>query len=125
MPSIYDDIGGSSAVAVAVDDLYERIIADHELAPYFTRVDMRRQKTHMRAFMAAALGGPDIYRGRDMAAAHAHLRITGRAFDRVAGHLVATLRGLGLAAAHVDAIVARVAPLREQIVNDGEDRLAA
>jgi hemoglobin len=123
MASLYDDIGGSAAVAVAVDDLYERILADHELAPYFARSDMRRQKSHMRAFIAAALGGPDIYRGRDMAAAHAHLRISGRAFDRVAGHLVATLRELGVAAAHVDAIVARVAPLRAQIV--GEEPLAA
>jgi hemoglobin len=123
MASIYDDIGGSAAVAVAVDDLYERILADHELAPYFTRVDMRRQKTHMRAFMAAALGGPDIYRGRDMAAAHSQLRISGGAFDRVAGHLVGTLRELGVAAAHVDAIIARVAPLRAQIV--GEEPLAA
>ena len=37
MPSIYDDIGGSEAVTVAVDDLYERILSDHELAPYFAR----------------------------------------------------------------------------------------
>ena len=123
MASLYDDIGGSAAVAVAVDDLYERILADHELAPYFTRVEMRRQKTHMRAFLAAALGGPDIYRGRDMVTAHAHLSISGRAFDRVAGHLVGTLRELGVAAHHVDAIVARVAPLRAQIVR--EEPLAA
>jgi hemoglobin len=118
MASIYDDIGGSGAIAVAVDDLYERILVDPELAPYFARVEMRRQKTHMRAFIAAALGGPDIYRGRDMAAAHAHLRATGRAFDLVAGHLIATLRELGVAAQHVDAIIARVAPLRAQIVRD-------
>jgi hemoglobin len=123
MASIYDEIGGSAAVAVAVDDLYERILADPELAPYFTGVEMRRQKTHMRAFITAALGGPDIYRGRDMTAAHAHLRVSGRAFDLVADHLVGTLRGLGVTAAHVDAIVARVAPLRAQIV--GEERLAA
>jgi hemoglobin len=59
-----------------------------------------------------------------MAAAHSHLRISGRAFDRVAGHLVGTLRELGVAAAHVDAIVARVAPLRAQVVGDA-GRLAA
>lgn len=123
MPSIYDEIGGAAAVAVAVDDLYERILADGALSPYFTRVDMRRQKTHMRAFIAAALGGPDIYRGRDMASAHAHLQVSGDTFDRVAGHLVATLQGLGLTAGHVEAIVARVAPLRAQIVR--EERLAA
>jgi hypothetical protein len=58
-----------------------------------------------------------------MAAAHAHLRISGRAFDLVAGHLVATLSGPGVAAAQVGAVIARVAPLREQIVR--EEPLAA
>ena len=95
------------------------------LSPYFGHTDMRRQARHMRAFIAVALGGPNVYKGRDMAAAHAHLRVTGEAFDRVAGHLVDTLRGLGVAPAHVDAIVARVAPLRAQIVREDEERLAA
>jgi hemoglobin len=125
MASIYDEIGGSAAVAAAVDDLYVRILADPVLAPYFARTDMLRQTRHMRAFMAAALGGPDIYAGRDMGAAHAHLRITFEAFDRVAGHLIGTLKGLGVPARHVEAIVARIAPLRDQIAGDGEERLAA
>ena len=77
---------------------------------------MRRQKAHMRAFMAAALGGPQLYAGRDMAAAHAGLGITDVAFDRVVGHLVATLTELGVAPATIAAIGDALAPLRAQVV---------
>ena len=34
---------------------------------------MARQKAHLRAFVAAALGGPQLYAGRDMHSAHAGL----------------------------------------------------
>jgi hemoglobin len=116
MASIYDEIGGSAAVAATVDEPYDRILADPRLSHYFERIDMRRQKRHMRAFVAAALGGLDIYAGRDMGAAHAHLRVTGEPFDRVAGHLVGALKGLGVPPHHVQDIVARIAPLRSEIV---------
>ncbi|MBI5105337.1 MAG: group 1 truncated hemoglobin [Solirubrobacterales bacterium] len=114
--SIYDQLGGTEAIATAVDRFYARVLADDLLAPYFTTTDMARQKTHMRAFLAVALGGPQIYAGRDMATAHAGLRITDVAFDRVVVHLVATLASLGVAAATIEAIGGHLAPLRRQIV---------
>ncbi len=69
--SIYDSIGGAPAVSAAVDLFYEKVLADDLLGPWFAGTDMARQKAHMRAFLAVAVGGPEIYRGRDMAAAHA------------------------------------------------------
>jgi hemoglobin len=116
MPSVYDEIGGGDAVAAAVDDLYARLLDDPELAPYFTGKDMRKHTAHVRAFIAAALGGPKLYGGLDMRAAHAHARITGAHFERTVGHLVATLRSLGLAERSIAAVGERILPLREQIV---------
>ena len=122
MASIYDEIGGKAAVAAAVDVFYGHVLGDPVLAPWFRATDMRRQKAHMRAFMAAALGGPRIYAGRDMAAAHAGLGIGDEAFDRVVGHLVATLGELGVPLATIGAIGEALAPLRAQVV---ERRMAA
>lgn len=116
MPSIYEQIGGKPAVAAAVDDLYVRIFDDPEVADYFTGVDMTRQKTHLRAFVAAALGGPELYTGRDMHTAHAPLGVTHAAFDRVVEHLAAALDGLGVPSTTIAAIAAKLAPLRAQIV---------
>jgi hemoglobin len=123
--TIYDRIGGKDAVAAAVDALYARILCDHGLAPYFARTDMRRLKAHMRAFFAAALGGPAVYGGRDMAAAHRGLDITDAAFDAVVGHLVAVLEHLAVPAGEIASIGAALAPLREQIVQAPQERAAA
>jgi hemoglobin len=116
MTSIYEQIGGREAVSAAVDIFYARVVGDPVLAPYFTRTDIRRQKAHMRAFLAVALGGPEIYRGRDMGAAHAGLGVTDEAFNRVVGHLVATLVELSVPSELIDAIGAKLAPLRAVVV---------
>jgi hemoglobin len=114
--SIYDSIGGSAAVSAAVDLFYDKVLADDVLAPYFTATNMASQKTHMRAFLAVALGGPSIYAGRDMHAAHAGRGITDEAFDHVVTHLVATLTELGVPGETIEQIGGKLAPLRPDIV---------
>src|ERR1700754_3714361 len=116
MASVYDEIGGGEGVAAGVDHFYVRVLDDDQLSPYFEQTDMRKQKAHMRAFLAAALGGPELYKGRDMRAAHAHAGVTSAAFDRVVVHLVATLQALSVPPPIIEAIGAKLTPLRAQIV---------
>jgi hemoglobin len=120
--SIYEKIGGAPSVAAAVDDFYRRVLGDQSLSPYFEGVDLERLKAHQRAFVAAAIGGPDPYTGRDMAEAHAGLGITPEAFGSVVGHLVATLTALGVDQDMIGAIGAKLAPLEEQIVTSPAGR---
>jgi hemoglobin len=114
--SIYDSIGGAPAVHAAVDDFYARVLADPKLAPFFTGTDMNRLKAHQRAFIAAAIGGPEIFSGRDMAAAHSGLGIADADFDAVVRHLVGTLAGLGVPEETIGQIGSTLAPLRADIV---------
>jgi hemoglobin len=114
--SIYAQIGGRAAVEAAVDDLYRRVIADADLAPFFTSIDLRRLAAHQRDFLTAALEGSDRYDGRDMRVAHEGLAITEAHFTRMLGHLVDTLHGLGVPALTVAAIEDRLTPLRRAIV---------
>ncbi|MBJ7329354.1 MAG: group 1 truncated hemoglobin [Solirubrobacteraceae bacterium] len=114
--AIYDDIGGAPAVQAAVEIFYDRLLADERLAPFFDDTDMRRQQAHMRAFLAVALGGSEIYAGRDMRAAHATLKIDDDAFDRVVAHLVATLQQLEVPGEIIAAIGEKLAPLRDEVV---------
>ena len=115
-PTVYDAIGGSAAVAATVDVLYDRLLADPQLAHHFDGVDVRGLATHMRAFLTAALGGPELYQGRDMAAAHARLGITSADWDATVGHVVASLESLNVAPEHIGEIGARLTPLKDAIV---------
>ncbi|MGV3731998.1 MAG: truncated hemoglobin [Microcella sp.] len=114
--SLYDDIGGAAAVTVAVTVFYTRVTDDPELAPWFGGVDIERLKAHQRAFLTAALGGPDLFTGRTMEAAHAGLGITIEAFERVLEHLAYTLFDLGLGYDQVTAIVDGLRPIADVVV---------
>jgi hemoglobin len=114
--AIYDDIGGAAAIEAAVGDFYPRVVADPLLAPYFDGIDMFSLKLHQRAFLAAALGGSEIYVGRSMRGAHLGLAVTPQAFDRFVEHLVATLSALEVPSEAIETIGAKLLPLREDIV---------
>jgi hemoglobin len=114
--TIYDEIGGSAAVQTAVDDFYARLLGDPTLAPFFDGIELSRLKRHQRAFIAAAIGGAEIYSGRDMASAHAGLDVDDANFDAVVAHLVDTLTSLGVPAPTIAVIGERLSPLRDQIV---------
>lgn len=114
--SIYERIGGDSALHLAVNRFYDKVLADGELAGFFKGVNMATLKSQQRAFFAQALGGPARYRGADMRRAHAHMAIGQNHFDRVAAHLDGTLAELGVDQETREEILAAVAPLAKDIV---------
>lgn len=116
MTCIYDEIGGAAALAAVVDDFYGRVLADARLAGYFRNSDMARLKRTQAGFFAAALGGPEPYRGLSMAAAHRGRNIGRLQFDLVIGHLTAALTAAGVPAATTAQIIATVEPLADDIV---------
>ena len=114
--SVYDAIGGRTALAAAVDDFYGRLLADPVLGPFFPGGAGARHRAYVVTILGEALGGPERYRGPDVARAHGGLGITDAHFDRAAGHLSDTLDGLGVPRHLADHIVGIVAGLRPAVV---------
>ncbi len=115
--TLYQRLGGEVGISTAVDHFYKRVLADPDLSHFFSGSSMPRLKGHQVAFLSQALGGPKRYSGGSMEAAHAKLSIEQRHFDLVAGHLVETLRGLGVSEEIIGEIAGAVTPLASQIVN--------
>lgn len=115
MTRIHDRIGGSAVLEAAVDDFYHRVLDDQRLEPYFQGVDLERLRRHQHTFLAMALGGSQGYLGRSLASAHAHLRISDAAFDRVMDHLVGTLADLGVDPPTIRDIACALLPRRHDI----------
>jgi hemoglobin len=113
--SIYQAIGGRAALVAAVDGLYGRLLADPELGPFFPGGVGARHRAYVVTILGEALGGPERYRGPDLARAHRSLGISDVQFDRTAAHLTATLDELGVPSGLADQIVEIVAGLRPAI----------
>ncbi|MGZ5377839.1 MAG: group I truncated hemoglobin [Mycobacterium sp.] len=115
MPTIFSQIGGYEALEVVVADFYDRVLADGELAGFFTGTNMARLKGKQVEFFAAALGGPEPYNGAPMRQVHQGRGITMHHFALVANHLAASLGAAGVPAETVDEILAAITPLSTDI----------
>jgi hemoglobin len=107
---------GAAAIREAVDLLYERMLADPALLGMWRDTDLRRLRSHQRAFLLQALGGPSLYSGRDMKSAHLGLHITDEQFTIMVGHLVASLEDVGVAPEVVERASTDIERLRRVIV---------
>jgi hemoglobin len=117
MTSIYERIGGQDALIAVVDDFYRRVLADSQLAPFFTGSNMPRLKGRQVEFFAAALGGPNEYSGQPMKAVHRGMGISQVHFDLVAKYLREALVPAGVPDDTVDTIIETIAPLSTDIVS--------
>lgn len=117
--SIYESIGGETALVAVVDDFYERVLADPQLAGFFAGANMPKLKGRQVEFFAAALGGPDVYQGATMRRVHAGRGIGQADFDKVADHLTGALATAGVPAGTITQIAAAITPLADDIVSRG------
>ena len=114
--SIYDQVGGQAVVKSVVTVFYNRVLDDDTLAKWFEGVDLSRLRAHQRAFLTAALDGPEIFTGRDLAAAHAGMDITDDAFTTIIAHLATALEDLGIEPDIIAAVGTRLQGMRDAIV---------
>jgi hemoglobin len=117
--SIYDAIGGETALVAVVDDFYVRVLADPQLASFFAGANMPKLKGRQVEFFAAALGGPDVYQGAGLRDAHRGRGISQADFNQVAVHLTASLAAAGVPAETIGQIAAAITPLADDIVSGG------
>jgi hemoglobin len=114
--SIYETLGQEVGIRTAVDDFYQRLLADPQLKGYFDGVDLPRLRAHQTKLLVQVTGGPVQYDGRDLATAHQGLGITPEDFDRVVGHLGATLSDLGVPSDVIGDVAAALGAHRDEIV---------
>jgi hemoglobin len=94
--TLFEKYGGFSVVSRIVLDLYERLLDDDDVGPFFDDVDMRRIVDHQTKFVSSLMGGPASYTDDQIRRMHDHLVITSAHFDRLSALLARTLRDHGV-----------------------------
>jgi len=116
--TLYDRLGGEAGIAALLDRFYARVLADPELSPFFADASMGHLRSMQRAFFSAALDGPVVYTGRTLAEVHYGRGIRPPHLRRFVDHLVATLRGLDVGEADVEAIRERISTYADEVTGD-------
>lgn len=115
---LFERLGGTSAVAVIVQEMYHRVLNDPELRPFFEGVSMDRLRSMQYHFLASAFGGPEDYSGSDLTRIHAGRGITGKHFAKFCGHFADVLDDRGVSKRDVDDALGRLAMYKDKITGD-------
>lgn len=114
--SLYDRLGGASAIAAVVDEFVARCAEDDRINKKFARTDIPRLKQMLADQISEATGGPTAYTGRDMKETHRGMGVTAGEFDALVEDLVATLNQFAVPQAEQDELLGLLGPMRGDIV---------
>jgi hemoglobin len=114
--SLFERLGGKSAVTAVVEDFVARCAGDSRINGKFARTDIPRLRSMLIDQVSEASGGPAKYTGRDMKTTHDGMKVTTGEFNALVEDLVATLNKFGVAKAEQDELLGILGPLKSDIV---------
>ena len=117
--SLYARLGGYDAIAAVVDDLLQRLLCDPQVGVYWkghNNDSKKRDRQVLVDYLCQVAGGPVVYTGRDMKAAHAGLGISDSDWQVTAGHLSAALEKLHVPEPEKQEVLTFVSSLKRDIV---------
>ena len=95
MSTLYERLGGETAIDSAVNIFYEKMLSDDRVSYFFETTDMEKQVAKQKRFLTMVFGGPNNYTGKSMRRGHKHLIEKGlndTHVDIVIEHLGSTLK---------------------------------
>lgn len=114
--SLYDRLGGKTAITAVVDDFVGRVAADNRINGKFANANIPRLKSMLVDQICQASGGPCTYTGRDMKSTHAGMGISSSDFDALVGDLVTTLNKFKVPEREKNELLGALGPMKGDIV---------
>jgi hemoglobin len=114
--SLYDRLGGRTAIAAVVDTFVARVAADTRINKKFARSDIPRVKAMLVEQICTQTGGPCTYSGRSMKEAHSNMRVTEGEFNALVEDLVAALNQFSVPKREQDELLAALGSMKGDIV---------
>ncbi|MDX8410651.1 MAG: group 1 truncated hemoglobin [Mariprofundaceae bacterium] len=81
--SLYERLGGTEGITSIASDIVDNHVANKAIAARFVETDLPALKNAAATFFISGTGGPDVYQGKDMLAAHKGLNISALEFMAV------------------------------------------
>ena len=114
--SLYDRLGGKTAITAVVDDFVGRVAADNRINGKFANANIPRLKSMLVDQICQASGGPCTYTGRDMKSTHAGMGVSSSDFDALVGDLVGSLNKFKVPDREKNELLGALGPMKGDIV---------
>lgn len=114
--SLYDRLGGKSAITAVVDTFVAHVAADARINKKFARSNIPRVKAMLVEQICAQTGGPCTYTGRTMKEAHRNMGVTEGEFNALVEHLVMAFNAFKVPKREQDELLAALGTMKGDIV---------
>jgi hemoglobin len=91
MSGLYQLFGAKPGIVALVDDFAQRMLKDERVRGRFDADHIDHFKSMVVDQICQTLGGPCVYRGKDMVAAHVGMHITDAEYDALTDDMIAAL----------------------------------
>ena len=116
--SLFDRLGGQSAIVAVVDDLVTNVVGDKRINAFFANTEPTAFKAKLVDFLCQATGGPCKYAGLDVKSAHKGRGIKDADFNALVEDLGKSLDTLKVAKKDKKALIGLLAPMKKDIVEN-------
>lgn len=114
--SLYQRLGGSSAIERIVDQLIDQVAGDPRLNRSFDKVDLARVKDLLAEQLCELSDGPCEYSGESMELVHGGLGITQAEFNGMVSILITILQRERIGLRERNELLRLLAPMKRDIV---------
>lgn len=90
--TLYERLGGTEGVTRIASDVVDNHLANELISPRFQETDIPALKNAAATFFITGTGGPEVYKGKDMIAAHANMNISLSEFTAVLDDALSALK---------------------------------
>ncbi len=90
--TLYERLGGTEGITRIANDVVDNHLANEIISPRFQNTDIPALKNAAATFFITGTGGPEVYKGKDMVAAHANMNISLAEFTAVLDDALAALQ---------------------------------
>ncbi len=81
--SLFERLGGTEGITQIANDVVDNHVANKFISTRFANSDLGKLKHAAATFFITGTGGPQVYQGKDMLAAHKGMNISAREFMEV------------------------------------------
>ena len=114
--SLFERLGGTAGITNIANDVIDNHLANKSIATRFAKSDVSKLKNAAATFFIAGTGGPDVYKGKDLLAAHQGMNISAIEFMSVLDDALAALKKNNVDQREQEEVLFVLYSMRSQIV---------